>query len=328
MNEWNEEKLDRELELLVEEFPEQEEFERKIEQYIKKKIRAIVLRTLMWVACTIGILALIIHPAMSYMYMNPYKLNSEKPEESVYLKVLRDYWETVTPYVEINSVDVKRKGFARYEVSMCVNDHIGPGVIGPANVWCKVVRGKYVDIQDSDGYLRQLMGRFDNGWYEKAAYIDMFRELPASANIYLSIGAEAPKNVNTLREEEITLQWIEVYQPNVEYQGGLSMQLMSCVEKTDHRNALSEEELIGAYVENLKNLIEHHDVWKSFELSSGSKIYVGNEINILKETYEDAQEMNNLQTKNYCISGKRDEVIEYLEKTDIYSILVDEITLF
>lgn len=45
----------------------------------------------------------------------------------------------------------------------------------------------------------------------------------------------------------------------------------------------------------------------------------------LRECYEDAKQLDVLKAKNYCISGKRDEIVEYLEKTDISSILVDEV---
>lgn len=345
MREWNESRLNEELDTLMNEIPEQDELEKKIEQYISKKIRRIVVRTITVIVCILTVLLLIINPMMNEMYLNPYKLNGEPnhvgADTSIYLNVMRDYWETMQPYVEINSIDVHKKGFARYEVEMCVNNHIGPGLIGRSNVWCDVVRGKYVNIQDANRYLTHMMGRFENWWYEedesgelirhsnpKEEYIEEFQDLPASATIYLSIGAETPKNVEELRTEEVRLEWVEVYQPNVDFQGGLCMSMMSIVDaETDYRTYMSEKELIQAYVLNLENLIAYPNIWKSFGLQSGSYSYSDGNHNVLKATFEDAKKLESLQSKNYCISGERDEIIKYLKETDVISILVDEITL-
>lgn len=344
MKDWNENMLNEELDALMKEMPKEDELEKKIEQYITRKVRKIVIRTVTAIVCVLIVLLLIINPMMNAMYLNPYKLNGEPEhvgaESSIYLNVMRDYWETVQPYVEISSIDVEKKGFARYELEMCVNNHIGSQNIGAGNVWCEVVRGKYVDIQDANLYLTHLMGRFDNSWYEenesgelvrhstpKEKYIEEFQDLPASATIYLSISTETPQNVEELRAENIQLEWLEVYQPDVDFQGGLSMNLSSIVSVDDRRGEMSEKELIQAYVSNLENLIAYPDIWKEFGLSSGNCVWPDGDHSILKATYEDAKNLETLQSKNYCISGERDEIIEYLEKTDVISIHVDEITL-
>lgn len=345
MKDWNENRLNNELDALMNEMPEQDELEKKIEQYITRKVRRIVIRTVTAIACVLIVLLLIINPMMNAMYLNPYKLNGEPEhggaEASTYLNVMRDYWETVQPYVEISTIDVEKKGFAKYEVEMSVNNHIGSQAIGAINVWCEVVRGKYVDIQDANRYLTHIMGRFDSCWYEedesgelirhsttKEEYIEEFQELPASATIYLSISTETPKNVEELRKENFQLKWIEVYQPNVDFQGGLNMDLTSMVDaETDHRSVMSEEELIQAYVANLENLIAYPEIWKEFGLKSSYCIWPDGNHSLLKATYEDAKNLEILQSKNFCISGEKEDIIKYLQKTDVFSIHIDKITL-
>ena len=62
MKEWNENKLDQELEAMLEDMPQQEELEKKIEQRMKKKIQKIV-------CCTLaGIIGVVLVP-VSYTHL-------------------------------------------------------------------------------------------------------------------------------------------------------------------------------------------------------------------------------------------------------------------
>ncbi len=63
-----EEILDQELELLIDEMPEQEDFEKKIDRYIKKKIRNITIKTVCSIFVIIAVLFLMISPAMQYYF--------------------------------------------------------------------------------------------------------------------------------------------------------------------------------------------------------------------------------------------------------------------
>lgn len=71
MNIKDEEVLDKELGLLLESMPEQENFEKKIDKYIKKKIQKITVRTVLSLLLVIAVLFLLISPVMNAIYFNP-----------------------------------------------------------------------------------------------------------------------------------------------------------------------------------------------------------------------------------------------------------------
>lgn len=264
------------------------------------------------------------------------KFSSEKTDKtaengaSILLSVFRDYWETMQPYVEVVSIDVEKKGFSRYELSMQVANHREGLHMGVDNVWCDMAFGSYKNWKDPNMYLAKLIGRFSVTWNEKEDYVAQIKELPQSAVIYLSIGeseARAVEELRTILEEgDIELEWLQVYQPEVEFQGGLSLQMHAAYEETDKRESLTVEELKTVYLSNLENLLEHMDVWQEFGLYSGNSIYMQEE-KVLNDTYENAKTLNALECKNYCISGERDAILAFLECIEVASIQVDEVKL-
>ena len=72
MNDWNEDRLDRELNAMMEAIPESEELEVKIMRSINRRIRKSVMRSLALVASIILVAVLIINPLLNAMYINPY----------------------------------------------------------------------------------------------------------------------------------------------------------------------------------------------------------------------------------------------------------------
>ena len=132
MKEWNENKLDQELEAMLEDMPQQEELEKKIEQRMKKKIQKIVCCTLAGIIGVVLVLLLIINPFLNAIFINPAKLN--EGEHSQMQTTLKNYWETTQPYAELVSLKVKKKGFAGYELSMQITDRRSPVIYGVPNV--------------------------------------------------------------------------------------------------------------------------------------------------------------------------------------------------
>lgn len=100
-----EETLDQELELLMDEMPDQEDFEKKIDRYIKKKIRNITIKTVCSIFIIIAVLFLMISPAMDRAYLNPKKLE----EDGTFQSVLRDYYEITRPYIELGMINIEKK---------------------------------------------------------------------------------------------------------------------------------------------------------------------------------------------------------------------------
>ena len=326
MKEWNENKLDQELEAMLEDMPQQEELEKKIEQRMKKKIQKIVCRTLIGIVGAILVLLLIINPFLNSIFINPAKLN--EGEHSQMQTTLKNYWETTQPYVELVTLKVKKKGFARYELAMQITDRRSPVIYGVPNVWVDMKFGKYVNWRDSGLVTSFWANRFENPYEEKEEYLEKIKELPESSILYLSIGTESPKVVEELRKESVDVQWVEVYQPNSAFQGGLALRDSLIGGDDIARTDMTEAQLKETYLSHLKDLLDHMDIWNSLDLQSSKYVFSGQgKESALRECYEDAKQLDVLKAKNYCISGKRDEIVEYLEKTDISSILVDEVKL-
>ena len=323
MKEWDENKLDQELEALLNEIPEQDELEKRIEKYINRRISRIVHKTLAMIVAVVILLLAIINPILKMSFINPNK--------DPYFDVMRDYYETTRPYVELIAMAAESKGFARYEITMQVTNHRENLIMGKSNVWFDLNCGKMTDLNDAQWYLINYMGRFDNHlhmegttWIEET--MDELKKLPDSANIYLSLYTAEPQTIEELRDSDIKLEWLEVYQPNVEYRGGLNMDFRAAHDETDLRDEMSETELISVYCDNLKNLLDHKEMWKEHDLPGATMIY-GDE-SVLEDTYKDALELTELKTERFTIYGEKTDIIEYLEKTEIVSIHVDEITLY
>ena len=186
MKEWNENKLDQELEAMLEDMPQQEELEKKIEQRMKKKIQKIVCRTLAGIIGVVLVLLLIINPFLNAIFINPAKLN--EGEHSQMQTTLKNYWETTQPYAELVALKVKKKGFAGYELSMQITDRRSPVIYGVPNVWVDMKFGKYVNWRDSGFVTSFRANRFENPYEEKEKYLEKIKELPESSILYLLSG--------------------------------------------------------------------------------------------------------------------------------------------
>lgn len=327
MAEWNENKLEQELETLMEDIPVQEDLEKKIAQSITRRIKRTAGITVIAILLAAAVLFLCISPLMDMMFWDP--ATSVEGDQSLVFSVLRDYWEVNAPYVDLVRLQVEKQGFGCYELAMQVTDHQGSLQIGRGNLWMELNRGKYENIRDAEGYfVHKMGGRFEANMDagRKTEMVQSLLELPVSAIVYLSVSEAQPRDVADLREETVDLHWLQVYQPNVEFHGGLSMLVTSAYTKNDMRQTLSEAELLQVYCANLKNLLDHPKVWAQFNLCNGNMIYTAKS-GVLEKTYKDALTLETLTTKNYCISGTRDEIIEYLQRTEVTSVWVDEVRM-
>ncbi len=318
-----EETLDQELELLMDEMPAQEDFEKKVDRYIKKKIRNITIKTVCSIFIIIAVLFLMISPAMDKAYLNPKKLE----KDGTFQSVLRDYYEITRPYIELGTIHIEKKGFARYSLGMEAHDNTEKINVGLENVWVDVMLGKYKNWNDPQMLLVTKLGAFEYP-ASKEDIDNLTKELeklPESAKISLAISETKVRDVAELRKEKVDLDWIEVYHPNQpEFQGGLSLWRTQIYDDSDDRETMTEEELLKVYMKNLKNLAEHSDIWRSLELPYHSSVW-SEGVEQVEDCYEDAKTLEKLQTKAYYISGRRDEILEYLRKTSIESVSVYDV---
>lgn len=337
MERWNETRLDEVLDGLIDDMPECVDIEKQIEEAIQRKIKRVVIKTVTILGAGIIVLFLLVNPLLNAMFLDPHKLHKtpyekdgtenghleensgEDTELSLFLGVLRDYWETMQPFTEVMEVDVEKKGFARYELSMLVSNRRGMLNIGINNVWCDVEYGTYKDWMDPE---LRLVHRYTcrHTMYEKEDYIERMKKLPDSAMIYLTIGEVNTREYEELKtdleKKQISLDWIQVYQPNVDFQGGISVNMQAAWKETDMRYKLTSEELKQVYLSNLNSLMDHVEIWKTFGLHCNNTTYY-NEIQRLAETYEDAKRMESLMCKQYSIYGEKTEILSYFESTEL-----------
>ena len=317
-----EEELDEELHDLIDEMPENRDLASDIEKSINNKIRKIVFRTTLAILGVLAAVFLMISPLMNMAYTNPEKLNKE-PDQKV-LSCLRAYFEVMYPYNEVASLQIENEGFSRYMLNMQIIDHTGPIMIGRPNVKIEMFQGNCKVKEDINNMVTKLMGRFE---VEGSSGIKKeLEKLPESAVIYLSVGEINARPVAEIRKEKITLEWLQVNQPNSEFQGGISMNLNLLYKDTDGRSGMTEEELKKVYISNLQELLNTEYIWKNLGLSSGNMMF-SNSKEVLQNCLNDAEKISVLTTKKYCVSGSKDQIFNYLKNTNINSIYVDKIRL-
>ena len=317
-----EEELDKELHGLIDEMPENRDLASDIEKIINKKIIKIVFRTTLAILAVLAALFLMISPLMNMGYTNPEKINKE-PEKRV-LSSLRAYFEVMYPYNEVASLQIEKDGFSRYMLNMQIIDHKEPTIIGRPNVKIEMFKGKFKVKEDVNDMTMKLMGRFEIE--ESSGIKKELEKLPDSAVIYLSVVEINPRPVAEIRKEKVKLEWLQVNQPNSKFQGGISMNVNCRFKDTDDRRGITEEQLEKVYISNLQELINTEYIWKDLGLISGNMTF-SNSKEALQNCLNDAEKISVLTTKNYCVSGSKDRILNYLKNTNIKPIYVDKIRL-
>ncbi len=331
MSEWNEDKLNQELNNILEDaegITQKENFEKNLNKKIDARIRKTVLSTLAVIATIALVIYLGINPIMRASYFNPASMNAT--EEKEYYNILKDYVETTLPFRELASLEVTDKGFGCYDLEMQIVDLTDRVYLGQANVWCELNRGVYENLQDVNSLFTHWMGRFDPKLKNQESIMEQIRELPASATLYLCISDSERKSFEKLQgieEYGVFLEWIQVYQKDVEFHGGLQMHPHMVAEDNDARHDMTEADYIRVYQENLKRLVENQKLWEQFGLANGGNTsYIGKEI--LRETYAHSKFLTKIFSENYCIYGKRDEILKYLEDNQLNSVNIVNVLMW
>ncbi len=154
-----------------------------------------------------------ISPAMDRAYLNPKKLE----KDGTFQSVLRDYYEITRPYIELGTINIEKKGFARYNLGMEAHDNTEKINVGLETVWVDVLLGKYKNWNDPQMLLVTKLGAFEYPT-SKEDIDNLTKELeklPESAKISLAISETKVRDVEELRKEKVNLDWIEVYHPNL-----------------------------------------------------------------------------------------------------------------
>ena len=328
MSEWNENRLDQELEAIMNDIPESNDLEERINKCINRRIKRTVIRTVSTILVIVLAAVFIINPIMNAMFFNPYEMN--EGEEQKMLGVMRDFVETTMPYREVVSLEVEKKGFGRYEIGMQMLDLSQPPInIGGPNAWVDMNFGNYGSVKDTDAVMNIIMGRFECDWEVQEDFIKQIEELPESADIFLSVSDTQLKSLEQLKKLPVELCWFQVYQPNVEFQGGLSYRIVAHYAEDDEREDMTEQELLKVYCRDLENTLNHPEVWEGlFPLNGAGGAIYANPKPLLEKTYEDAKQLTELKSENYCIYGSRDEILDFLQENELDSMYVENVTLW
>ena len=314
-------KLDEELKDLLEDIPE-EDLEKKIVRLINKRIRTIVLKVLLVAAVACTVLFFGISPIMNAAHYDP------ADEENKFEEVMRNYVELTTPWREVfpNTMQVESKGFGAYDVSLMVIDKTGSVIIGGNNVSFTIERGEITIKSDPELLMVKNASRFDLP-YDMLTKAEVM-ELPSSAVLYLSLSLDEAVPLEVLRNLDVSVEWIQIDQPTVSFQGGLLM-MASAGGNDRTRITMDDEQLLQSYCEHMKVLLDHPEMWRQFHLYDGRGAGYFPEFarSVLQVTYDDALTLDEIMVENFCVYGKRDQIATLFDQLSFDSIYVDNVRL-
>ncbi len=311
------------------------EFAKALEKTIDRRIRRICLKTVAVMAAVAAVIFLGISPLMNVLCPAPEHLRGSGVSLTNYL---RTYYETVQPYTEILEmpVAVHRKGFGRYTVEFQCLDLRNDLVVGESNAALDFAYGNY-RITDGPREVRTIVlnrfGTEGDPAAEVKRVMEQLRALPPSACVYLSVQTKEPVAVAQLRQEDLFVDWVEI-DSDSQWKGGLILNQCTSVSGEDWRQDMDEEQLRRQYLENLELLMAEPRLVADLTFSVPAENNLGGAIlcdgkRVLQETYDAvAAAEGPLMTRRFCISGHRDQILRYLEKTELTGLCTEEVTLF
>lgn len=312
--------------------------EKRIIRQINRRITKICLRTLAVVAASVAVLTLIVNPVMKRLYYDPRPMFSadDAAYSNEFARYMRVYYETGQPYVTVYDTKLKDKGFGRYTAEMEVVDTSSPIHVGLSpNVMVDIDWGR-IEISDPKNLTVIMANRFGDGLMseeDKDAFRKEVEALPDSSVIYLSLAAAKPKPVAEVAAGPVEVNWVEIYNDGGKLHGGLTIRKSIMEEGERDRTDMTNEELRQEYLSNLRYLLSQPQLLNALRLrgismGAGGQFYSFSEaVEPLKELLDQMEKQDVLTTKNYCISGKKQEILDYLDSIDYTYIRADQVRL-
>ena len=322
--------LDRRLEALGEpeaSSPAQsaEEELRALEKLIRRRVRSICLKTLLAVVICAALVFGLIHPLAKLTAFNPIPM--EEDGRMGFTTYLNAYYGTMLPYVRLTGTDITDTGFGTYDVALYA--------VGPEDL--KVYLGGYTDVRltirhgeaqvtsDPTGKLTVITNRFDLDIPERSYLLAELEKLPPSAYLRLSVGTDTPRTLEELRALPAEVVWAQVYDPDVEYQGGVNLAPPTLSgDETDPRD-LSGPEMAQYYADNLELLLTQPKLLTSLGIFCNFRVY--SVTSVVEEALASAREMEDFRSRNFCVQGSRDEILALIDQVEPTSLQVDHIFL-
>lgn len=321
--------LDRRLEALGEpeaSSPAQsaEEELRALEKLIRRRVRSICLKTLLVVVICAALIFGLINPLAKLTAFNPIPMEED---DGGFTQYLNAYFGTMQPYVRVTGTDITDTGFGTYDAALYV--------VGPKNL--KAYVGGYTDVHltirlgeaevtsDPTGKLTKYLGRFDSDFTDRADLLAELEKLPTSAYIRLSVGTNTPRTMEELRALPAEVAWAQVYDPEVEYQGGVNLASPHLFGGETDPRELNGPELVQYYADNLELLLTQPKLLTSLGIFSNFRVYYGT--SVVEEALASAREMEDFRSQNFCVQGSRDEILALINEVEPTTLQVDHIFL-
>ncbi len=322
------------------------DFDRIVDGIIRKKMRKTALGTVLAVLLVLGLIFAALSPILNAVNPNPYKLCDSEDGGSL-RDVFDTYYESVMPYVDVTNASVEKKGFGKYKIDLTLMDMQVSRTWSSAKM--EMTRGK-LEITDNENMsLMQNLGRFqtkqdylDSGMTEKDYENDVredmeyMEKLPESAYVYVSVTDREKRKLTELtamNRDDFYVVWAQIDQPDCADEdgeimsAGLSLSKKSAQDDSDFREKLSEQELKDVYVNNLRLLVKHHDIWGYLGFSSGEHMVCSEDsaVERMEAMIQDAEKKDSLASYKYSIYGAKEEVLNYLKEQHIQHMTIDKI---
>ena len=111
--------IDKELEGMAME--QDQDFDKKIQKMIDKRMRRNALKVIGIVVLVAVVILFVLNPLVGLFVTNPVRAN--KGNQSKLLMTMRAYYDTTHPYMEVADISVKKNGFGCYTMNIDVVDH-------------------------------------------------------------------------------------------------------------------------------------------------------------------------------------------------------------
>lgn len=140
-------------------------------------------------------------------------------------------------------------------------------------------------------------------------------KLPQSLlSVPVPFGSEDEEVEDLIKQnsDDFQIEWLQVYEPQCDFQAGLSLNLSAATKESDKRGEMSAGELRQVYLENLALLKENMEIWEDLDMPSNDSVWRSDKT-LLEELAEAGKSSDTFETKHYCVSGSRDAVLSYLQ---------------
>ncbi len=331
----DEKKLDAMLKDMTAELPNEDPDGKELEQQINRRLKAIAVRTVLSVLAGILGLLLVVSPLVGLFCYNPLKKQKALigDTDNELAQYMRAYASVFLPYRSVYGTQVKNKGFGVYEVTLMMPEP----AVGKAVLWSSEMEVVY-EVRWGRWYGQKNTDRFQapvnrlQMMKETETILPELTLLPDSCLIYCTLALETPAEPQELYREEINLHWLQVEQNANDVQAGISLDYFQSTQ-TD-RSGMNGAQLKEEFLADLdillsdRELLTAHGIYVSRgigeEAAGGILMYPGT---LLEEVRDDVAAQEAVRTRIVSVSGRKQDLLRYLEEVGAVFIDVDYVLL-